>query len=310
METKVPAPIALFVYNRPNHTALTIEHLKQNDMASESELFIFSDGPKNDNKVDSVVEVRSILSKISGFKNVSIIHRNYNYGLATNIIQGITEIFENYDRVIVLEDDLLTSKKFLKFMNHGLSYFDQNFNIASIHGYVYPIEGLPEYFFLRGADCWGWATWKRAWEKFEIDGSILKKKVITNNLESIANFNGSIDYIGMLDQQIQGKIDSWAVRWYFSAFINDMYTVYPGQSYIQNIGTDGSGTHFTGDHFKNKFFVTLSEKEIHFIDEPVVEDPFVRKKFENFFIHLNHRNHIVKIILYMKRILRYIVNKN
>ncbi len=155
--------IALFVYNRPEHVKKAVESLVSNIGSNESELFIFSDGPKDEKDEKLVLAVRKILKEVRGFKKVKLIIRNENIGLSKSIISGISEVFENTDRIIVLEDDLVTSKYFLKFMNEGLEFYQNIEEVISIHGYVYPVnEVLPQTFFLKGADCWGWATWKRA----------------------------------------------------------------------------------------------------------------------------------------------------
>ena len=143
----------------------------------------------------------------------------------------------------MLEDDLLTSPYFLDFMNEGLSIYEEDEKVISIHGYVYPIsEKLPETFFLRGADCWGWATWKRGWDLFEPDGGLLLNKLEESKQTEEFDFNRSYPYTQMLKDQINGKTNSWAVRWYASAFLQNKYTLYPGKSLVSNIGGDGSGT--------------------------------------------------------------------
>ena len=237
------APIVLFVYNRPWHTQQTIDALQKNELAQESELFIYADAAKNENGKESVNEVRRYIETIEGFKKVTIIKREENWGLADSIIDGVTSIVNRYGKIIVLEDDLVTSSYFLKFMNEALEMYKNEEKVASIHGYIYPIEGLSDSFFIRGADCWGWATWKRAWDIFEEDGAKLLLQINNRGVQNEIDFNGSYPYVKMLRNQIKGTNNSWAIRWYISTFLKDMLTLYPGQSYIQNIGNDNSGTH-------------------------------------------------------------------
>jgi GT2 family glycosyltransferase len=162
------APIALFVYNRPDHARQTIEALKENELSAESDLIIFADGPKNSGAQAKVNEVRKLIKNVIGFRSLTIHESPNNKGLANSIIDGATKVCEEYGRVIVLEDDLVTSPWFLKYMNDALNTYEQDERVISVHGYTYPVdEPLPETFFLRGADCWGWATWKRGWELFE-----------------------------------------------------------------------------------------------------------------------------------------------
>lgn len=277
------APIVLFVYNRPWHTQQTIEALQKNSLATDSELFIYSDAPKNDSAIPLVKAVREYIKSIKGFKNVSIIERRTNYGLASSIIDGVTRITNEFGKVIVLEDDLVTSPHFLNYMNDGLSLYENDENVASIHGYIYPIDKLPETFFIKGADCWGWATWKRAWNIFEPDGKVLLEKLTSSGLQNEADFNGSYQYTKMLEDQIIGKNNSWAIRWYMSAFLEDMLTLYPGKSFVENIGNDGSGTHSE----ETKVFSAIPNAcftELTKIN--VVENSHCRKRIEEFFLSM------------------------
>ena len=274
------APIVLFVYNRPWHTQQTVEALQKNELANESELFIYSDKAKNEDARKSVDEVREYIDKIDGFKRVTIIKREKNWGLANSIIDGVTKIVNEYGKIIVLEDDLVTSPYFLKFMNDSLSMYEKDNHVASIHGYVYPIENLPDTFFIRGADCWGWATWDRGWDVFEEDGDKLLKEIKKKTLKKEVDFDDSYPYTKMLKNQIKGKNDSWAVRWYISAFLKDMLTLYPSQSYVQNIGNDSSGIHCG---VNEKFKVVLS-KSFSFKKIDAVEDLSARGKIIDFFV--------------------------
>ena len=248
------APVVLFVYNRPWHTRQTVEALQKNELAKESDLFIFSDAPKTPEIAPAVQEVREYIKSIRGFKSVSIVERKENLGLANSIIDGVTMICGECGRVIVLEDDLVTAPYFLRYMNDALDLYEHEENVISVHGYIYPVmEDLPETFFLRGADCWGWATWLRGWELFEPDGKKLLQSLKNKHLESEFNFGGSYDYLGMLISQVKGGNDSWAIRWYASAFLKNKLTLYSGRSLVLNIGNDNSGTHcgateiFSGD---------------------------------------------------------------
>jgi len=239
-----PAPIAIFAFNRPAHLRRTVEALRLNELAEQSEVFFFCDGPRRESDVARVQEVRAYLAGVSGFRSVTITAADRNLGLAGSIIRGVTEIVNRFGRVIVLEDDMVTSRHFLRYMNDGLERYEGHDSVASIHGYVYPLtQPLPETFFLRGADCWGWATWARAWRTFEPDGQRLLAELERRGLIEEFDFNGSAGYSKMLRDQIAGKNDSWAVRWYASAFLAGRFTLYPGRSLVANIGNDGSGRH-------------------------------------------------------------------
>ena len=216
MQSHHLAPIVLFVYNRPWHTQQTIEALQKNELASESELFIYADGAKNNKANEKVKEVRNYIKTVDGFNKVTIIERENNWGLADSIIDGVTQTVNKYGRVIVLEDDLVTSSYFLRFMNDALEVYKDNNEVASIHGYLYPIDnmiGVPDTFFIKGADCWGWATWARSWELFELNGQKLLDELQYKKLQKEADFNNSYGYSRMLKDQINGKNNSWAIRW-------------------------------------------------------------------------------------------------
>ena len=268
------APVALFVYNRINHTKEVIEALKKNELASDTDLFIFSDGPKNDDYSESVNEVRVYINSLNGFKSVNIYEQKLNVGLATSIIQGVTKMLSDYEQVIVLEDDLVTSPHFLRFMNEALELYKDDEGVVSIHAYMFPLNmSLPDTFFLKDPGCWGWATWKRGWELFESDGKKLLNEIKRQGRVNDFNFNGSYNYLEMLESQVLGKNSSWAVRWYASAFLKNKLTLYPGNSLVRNIGHDASGTH---SGLTKDFFVKLSETSIKVNRVPVNENLPVR----------------------------------
>lgn len=275
------APIALFVYNRPDHTRRTVDALRQNKLAQDSDLIIFSDAAKTEEQVDKVRAVRQYIHQINGFKSVTVIERSNNFGLAKSIIDGVTSVVNQYGRIIVLEDDMETSPYFLTYMNEALDKYADDDRVISIHGYVYPVkEALPEAFFLRGADCWGWATWRRGWALFNTDGQALLNKLKSRNLLRSFDFNGAYSYSKMLEHQIKGKNDSWAVRWYASAFLANKLTLYPGRSLVRNIGIDGSGRHCGVD---TSYDVQLASTPIDISKLDVTDSTIGREAFEKFF---------------------------
>ncbi len=238
------SPIILFVYKRFEHTQKTLAALQLNPEAKDSDLIIYSDGAKQPHDEASINKVRGLLNLLNGFRSVTIIRRETNLGLAASIISGVTEQLAIHNRVIVLEDDLVTSPYFLSYMNQALEYYAQNDRVACIHGYCYPLkEEAPETFFIRGADCWGWGTWKRAWDLFEHDSLKLYKELKRRKLSYNFDFEGTYPYTKMLLDHHSGKVNSWAIRWLASAYLNNRLTLYPGKSLVTNIGNDNSGTH-------------------------------------------------------------------
>ena len=241
------APIVLFVYSRTDCLIKTVDALKNNYQADESELYIFSDGPK-DGQEEKINKVRSYIRTITGFKRIEIIESPRNKGLANSIISGVTEIVNRYGKIIVLEDDLVTSPYFLKYMNDSLALYENESDVSCLCGYTYPICSTikERSFFIRGADCKGWGTWKRAWDMFEIDAQKLKVILKKEKLQKKFNFDCAYPYMDMLQDQINGYIDSWAIRWLASAIINNQLCLYPTRSLVQDIGMGIPGsTHCT-----------------------------------------------------------------
>ena len=247
------APIILFVYNRLDHTQGVIETLSKNFLAKESELYVFSDAAKSENGLEKVNAVREYIRDITWhgmFKKVSIIEAENNKGLANSVIGGVTEIIREYGKVIVVEDDLLLSPYFLNYMNDALDYYQDDKKIWSISGYSFPMKSLKKYshdiFYSYRGCSWGWATWSDRWDT--VDWQVSEYNQFINSQEWIERFNrGGVDLTNMLKMQMERKIDSWAIRWCFAQSNQDMYTVYPRISYLENAGCDGSGMHSGAD---------------------------------------------------------------
>jgi hypothetical protein len=295
------SPIVLFVYARPEHTRKVLQSLAQNKEAIESDLIIYSDGPKNEKTADLVAEVRTIVAHVSGFKSVTTHFSSGNKGLSQSIISGVSEVLRKYSSCIVLEDDLVLSPHFLSFMNDGLSKYSADSRVASIHGYVYPTQAsLPENFFMKGADCWGWGTWKRAWDLFEEDGSKLLEQLKNKGLVNEFDFGGSHSFSSLLRKQIEGKVDSWAIRWHASIFLQNMLTLYPGQSLVQNIGNDKSGTHSGNYNFMD---VQLNYDRIPVIDREVRSSKMGYEAFVDFF-ERNKQTFFTKIFRYLSSLFK------
>ena len=276
----VLAPIVVFTYNRPEHTLRTLNALLMDPLANESDIIIYSDSARTANHNKAVDEVRSYLTELTGFRSIKVIHRDKNFGLAESIIQGVTEVLQQSEKVIVLEDDMVVSPYFLEYMNEALEQFVDDDRVISVHGYVYPVDiELPEAFFLPGADCWGWATWRRGWALFNSDGQYLLDELVRRHLIQEFDYNGAYPFLNMLKDQIKGKNDSWAIRWHASAFLANKLTLYPGRSLVNNIGNDSSGTH-CGD--SDSMDAKLSETKINLNNIVVEPSQMGREAFEIF----------------------------
>jgi hypothetical protein len=301
------APIALFTYNRLWHTQQTVEALQKNELADASELFVFSDGPRSDTDRENVNTVREYLKSITGFKKVTVIERDKNLGLAQSIITGVTEIVNRYGRIIVLEDDMITSPYFLKFMNEALEFYKDEERVISIHGYIYPIKAqLPETFFIKDTGCWGWATWGRGWNLLEPNGKKLLRELVARKLTKKFDINGSYPFTQILHDQIAGKNNSWAIRWQASAFLSDKLTLFPNRSLVKNIGHDSSGTHHSQtDHFD----VELANEPIKIKRIPIEENTVALSALEQYFRSIKSNNLLSHIIAGKKYLINIFTHK-
>lgn len=280
------APILLFAYNRPRHLQHTVEALAHNPLAQESELFVFSDGARTEDDREDVELVRSYIHTIEGFKTVHRIERDRNYGLAANIIDGVTDIVNRYGRVIVLEDDLVTAPGFLQFMNDALDTYADEPRVGHIQAYDFTQNPrLPETFLIKFTGSWGWATWQRAWQHFNPDGQYLLNELHRRHLTRRFDFNGKYGFTRMLRRQVEGKNNSWAIRWNASLFLQDILSLNVGRSLVQNEGFDGSGTHCGADHL----YEARLYKERLRVEKisPVTENLEARKIFECYYARTN-----------------------
>lgn len=246
-----PAPVALFVYNRPDHTRQTLEALSRNRLAEDTALFVFSDGAK-ENATDSdralIRETREVVCSRPWTKRVTLIESSTNQGLAASILRGVGRILAEFDRVIVLEDDIVTSPGFLEFLNRGLEIYANEPRVMHLSGYMYPL-GLRslETVFLRVLSCWGWATWARAWRFYQDDLQVHFDYLKTPDRIHKFNIEGHADFYRQLVDNRSGRIRSWAVRWYASWLAQDGLSLFPTRSLTRNIGHDGSGVHCAED---------------------------------------------------------------
>jgi len=251
------APIVLFVYNRPQHTLRTLEALANNDLAGESVLYIYADGAKDDAGEDikkRIEETRLILRQRQWCKEVYIIESDKNRGLADSITTGITDIINKYGRIIVLEDDIVTSPFFLSYMNQALDLYQGEEQVMHISGYLPVTTGagkLPDTFLLRFMNCWGWGTWKRCWDILITDIPYLYKTLPQRKDFSEFNLDGALNQFSQIEDNYSGAIKTWAIKWYATIFLNNGLCLYPKTSLVNNIGFDNTGenTFYLDDSF-------------------------------------------------------------
>ena len=279
------APIILFTYNRPWHTLQVLDALQQNVLSEQSKLFVFSDDAKNPDDEELVRKTREILTQTKGFKEITIIERPVNFGLAANIINGVSSIIEQYGKVIVLEDDLITAPTFLSFMNNALTLYEDIDKIAHIHSFCYSGLNLPDTFLIKWVGSLGWGTWSDSWELFSADGTKLLAEIKNKKLSKTFDFDGKYPYTRMLKRQVEGKNNSWAIRWNASLFLNNKLSLNTGKSLIHNIGFDGSGENSGTQDFYN-MGLYKGNLEIIIPDE-IKENAEARKQFEMFYQKTN-----------------------
>lgn len=274
------APIALFVYNRPEHTRRTISYLQKNLLAEESRLFIFSDAPKTDDDKLKVELVRQMVNGVTGFRSVKVIERKNNLGLAESIISGVTQLVNEYDKVIVFEDDLLSSVYTLQYFNEALAKYAKDETVMHIGAYMYSLadKRLKETFFFRAATSWGWATWARAWKDFEPDVDTLLSQFNKKKTDQFS-IEGTMNFWKQLEGFKAGKNNSWAIRWYASIFLKGGLTLNPSTSLVHNIGNDGSGVH---SNKENMYAVQIAQEPVTYFPVEIKEDQQAYQAIKNF----------------------------
>lgn len=283
------APIVLFTYNRLEHTRKTIEYLKENILAMQSDLIVFSDASKSDIDEKKVQKVRLYLKSVRGFSSCTLIERENNFGLAKNIIEGVSEVISTFGKIIVLEDDLLTSKNFLCFMNESLKYYQERQDVFSISGYTGNLSSLTDYdrdtYLTCRPSSWGWATWKHQW--VNIDWNVSDFDEFIKNRKEVERFNhGGIDMTLMLKNYMKGKNNSWAIRWSYAMFKKNKYCIYPKLSKVQNIGFGIDATHCTGVNIYQTNLDQTSKRIFEFTNDTVIS-PQITKEFRYQYSYTN-----------------------
>jgi hypothetical protein len=293
------APIALFVYNRPEHTRRTVESLRANGQARQSDLFVFADGPKNESAASAVEAVRKFVRTIDGFKSVTIIERERNFGLAASVIAGVTQLCGESGRVIAVEDDLQTSPDFLIFMNCALDRYVHDARIFSVSGFNFSFNAPKDYPY--DAYCsyrsmsWGWGTWKDRWEK--ADWGVSGYSSFSHDKDQQRLFNrGGEDLSSILALQMVGRIDSWSIRWDYTHFKRGALALLPVVSRVRNIGFDGSGVHCRRAGLKQPVLSTECKTEYRFPGLLEADRFFVAE-----IQRLHRRSPARKIVQYLKQ---------
>lgn len=279
MNAPVMAPVLIATYDRLEHLKKTINSLRSNLLAEQTDLFITSDFQRSDSEANKVAAVRSFLKNIDGFKSVTVFTPEKNLGVVKICTLAIQFIFEKFDRFIIMNDDIVTAPGFLKFVNEAFGRYEGNERVFSISGYCPPIQIPSSYrfdaFFLPRMSSWGCAMMKDRCEsvreitKKEFDEFTANKKLSRAFVEDCGK-----EVLWMLKHVAYGSLEAWDVRCVYTQFMEGQYTVYPTQSLVQNIGLDGTGMHCGKT---DRYNVTLSDKTtFHFPDELIVDPWIVR----------------------------------
>jgi hypothetical protein len=228
------------------------------------------------------MQVRKYIKGLKGFKSIKVIEQQKNIGLALSIINGVSKVINQHEKVIVMEDDIVTSAYFLTYMNDSLDFYKHQEKVMHISGYMYPINNnkkLENTFFLKPATCWGWATWKRAWKYFNKDANFLLETFSKKNIYEF-NLNESYDYFKQVKHNKIGKINTWAVFWYATIYIQKGLSLHPSQSFVSNIGHDGQGVHCANS---NRYDVELSKNYPIKFSNKIEENVFAKKALIKYF---------------------------
>lgn len=239
------APIVVFAFNRPSSLENTIVSLLRNQEAICSDLYIFVDGIHDENldEKENVSRVQRYVKSIIGFRKVEYSFSLQNKGLGNSIIEGVTQIINQYGRAIILEDDLILSSNFLSFMNQGLDLYEKEKRVFSICGYSNEVDVPKDYhydtYFCTRSSSWGWATWADRWNSVDWE---LKDFDKYYTFKKAFNRWGGSDCWKMLHDWKCGKNKSWAIRFCFSQFLQKKVSLFPIISKVENNGFDGKGT--------------------------------------------------------------------
>jgi len=291
-------PVLVLGYNRPKHLERALIALSSNADSKFTDFYISVDGPKNITEESLVDECRKVAKLDYGFLSQKFLFSDMNQGLAKTVISKVSSILKISDSIIVVEDDLIVSKHFLKYMNLGLQTYRSEERVASIHGYQYPVGKISkECVFLRGADCWGWGTWKDRWDSAEFNVDTLLSQFNVKSNRKIFDLGGYQSNYKLLEKQKEGEVDSWAIRWHASMFIQNRLTLYPPESLVMNTGFDGSGIHKDSN---NHFYTELSNQSEWIFPTEIRESKIFKKLLIKYFKLLHKKRFYIRFYKFLR----------
>jgi len=261
------APVVFIIFNRPDLTSRVFAKIRQ---VAPKQLFIIADGPRNEAEQTQTQKTRESVRSVDWDCAVTHIYSATNLGCKQRIYTGLNEVFKHTDRAIILEDDCLPTLSFFTFCNTLLDKYAANEAIMHITGNNFQNKKRRTpytYFFSKYCHVWGWATWKRAWEKMDIDLASFDNKNTQQTLLDSFDTDDERDYWLQIFTQIHTnpqKSSSWAYPWTYTCWIHQGLTCYPATNLVENIGFGPSATHTTGDVKQ----LQVQATDIHHISHP------------------------------------------
>ena len=286
-------PVVVIIFNRPDKTKLLFESISK---YKPDNLFIISDGPRKNvlNDKEKVKKTREVFKNIFWKCKVLTNYSDENLGTRNRIVSGINWVFQNVEKAIFLEDDCIPSKEFFPFMDQMLNKYRTNLKIGSVCGtnfFNFKLKNKENYFFSKYQSCWGWATWKNRWQKFDKNLETLDRTKKNKLLKFyLGSYRAYLYWHWKLDKVKNKKINSWSYIWSYTGFIKKYLHIVPKKSLIKNIGFDDSATNTrkpkynfkVNSNFKFEFPLIHPSKIIvnNFYDK-LCEDKIYSKSLKN-----------------------------
>lgn len=245
LSDKAWAPLAIFIFNRPEHTRRMIASLKACIGFAESPIYVFADGPRRARDISAIQEARSEARRLLG-NDAVYLERDANLGIESSVIAAVTQLCDRYGRAVVIEDDLIFSPHFLEFLNHGLRRYEGNPRVMQVCGYMFDVPAFrhrAEAIFLPMASSLGWATWKRAWDQFDPLATGWRERLLDDRFRKRFDLDGHFPYAKMLSHHMRGAHPAWDIRWYYTMFNKGGLALYPPRTLVVHTGFDGTGMH-------------------------------------------------------------------
>lgn len=285
---KKKKPVIIILYNRPKHTEKLFNSIINAKNYNRFNFYVFCDGAKNQNDIEKINEIKTIVKSFKKKINIKTFYRKKNIGLILNITNSINSVLSKNNFAIILEDDLVLHKNFFNFMDVSLEKYKKNDNVFQISGYSYPIKNYnKKHYFLSLSSCWGWAITARNWKNFA--KFLNNKKLLmfyylkikkNSSIKNSFNYGNSYNYFSMLKKFFNNKVNSWGIIFYLYLFVENKLTLFPNNSLVRNIGFDGSGNHKSKNNLFNSEFQNTNLSNF---PDKVVEKSIHRLKVENFF---------------------------